>query len=173
MRAKKDGSSPSAPSPVPAHVFAPEYLALLAQRDEPETAPEADTAGTWHVEAHPRGWAVLRNGESLEKGHTPTAVVLRKEVALVLAAVLPGTGRRFRYRLSLDADSEGLTPLLLEGRQVGTFLYFDEELLAGLNAVDALMASPSDFAWLLDAMGGLALEHVDRIATGHLEALTP
>jgi hypothetical protein len=173
MRATKDGSSPSAPPPLPTHVFAPEYLALLAQRDEPETAPEADTAGPWHLETHPRGWAVLRNGESLAKGHEPAAVVLRREVALVLAAVLPGTGRRFRYHLSVDSDAEGLTPLLLAGRQVGTFRFFDEDLLAGLNAVDALLASPSDFAWLLDAMGGLALEHVERIAVDHLEALTP
>jgi len=169
MRTAKDRSSttPARPS-LPTRVFTEEYLALLAERDEPETAPEADTAGPWHVEPHPRGWAVLREGESLAKGDTPIAAVLRKEVAQILAAVLPGTGRRFRYHLSADPDADGHTPLLLEGRHVGTFRYFDENLLASLNALDALLAAPRDFAWLLDAMGGLALEHVDRIAVARL-----
>jgi len=30
------------------------------------------------------------------------------------------------------------------------------------------MTSPRDFAFLLDAMGGLALEHVDKIAVARL-----
>ena len=45
---------------------------------------------------------------------------------------------------------------------------FNEDLLAALNTADALAAAPRDFAWLLDAMGGLALEHVDRIAVARL-----
>jgi hypothetical protein len=97
----------------------------------------------------------------------PAGVFLRKEVAQIVAAALPGSGRLLRYHLSLD--SEGRTQLLLEGRQVSTFRYFDEELLAALNAIDALLAAPRDFAWLLDAMGGLALEHVDTIAVARLE----
>ena len=169
MCAKEDRSSSASARPnLPTRIFTEEYLALLAERDEPETAPEADTAGPWHVEPHPRGRAVLREGESLKNGEAPVAVVLRKEVAQILAAALPGTGRRFRYHLSTDPDAEGHTPVLLEGRQVGTFRYFDENLLAALNAIDALLSAPRDFAWLLDAMGGLALEHVDKIAVARL-----
>jgi len=169
MRAKKDRSSTASARPsLPVRVFTEEYLALLAERDEPETAPEADTAGPWNVEPHPLGWAVLREGESLAKGSAPAGVFLRKEVAQIVAAALPGTGRRLRYHLSTDPDAEGRTPVLLEGRQVGTFRYFDENLLAALKAIDALLAAPRDFAWLLDAMGGLALEHVDKIAAARL-----
>jgi hypothetical protein len=168
MPASKDRSSSSSTRlSLPIHVFTPEYLAYLAERDEPETAPEADTAGPFHVEKHPRGWAVFSQGESLARGTVPAAVFSRKELALIVAATLPGTGRRLRYRLSPDPDEHG-HPILLEGRQVGHMRYFDENLLAALNVVDALLAAPREFAFLLDAMGGLALEHVDTIAVARL-----
>jgi hypothetical protein len=46
MRTEQDGNTrPSRPR----HIFAPEYLAWLAERDEPHTAPEADFA--WLLDA--------------------------------------------------------------------------------------------------------------------------
>jgi hypothetical protein len=165
MRTEQNGIRPSRPS----HVFAPEYLAWLAERDEPHTAAEADFAGPWHLEPHPQGgWAVLREGESLDRGSLPTAVLLRKEAAELVAAILPGTGRRLRYRFDPDPAPQGF-PILLEGQIAGHSRHFNEDLLAALNTADALVAAPRDFARLLDAMGGLALEHVDRIAVGWLE----
>jgi hypothetical protein len=166
MRTEQDGNTSTRPSR-PTHVFTPEYLAWLAERDEPHTAAEADFAGPWHLESHPLGWAVLREGESLDRGSLPTAVFVRKEAAELAAAVLPGTGRRLRYRLGSAADAHGF-PILLEGDLAGHSRHFNEDFLAALNVVDALLAAPRDFAWLLDAMGGLALEHVDRIAVARL-----
>jgi hypothetical protein len=164
MRTEQNGIRPSRPR----HVFTPEYLAWLAERDEPHTAVEADFAGPWHLEPHPQGgWAVLREGESLDRGSIPTALFTRKEAAELIAAVLPGTGRRLRYRLAHDPAPQGF-PVLLDGQIAGYSRHFNEDLLAALNAVDALMAAPRDFAWLLDAMGGLALEHLDRIAVARL-----
>jgi len=168
MRTKKDRSTRPALPSLPTHVFAPEFLAYLAERDEPATAGEADVAGPWHLESDRRGhWAVLRQGESLKKGNIPTAVFERQETAHLVAAILPGTGRRLRYRLSPDPDAEGY-PILLDGRLAGHTLFFHEDLLVALNVVDALMAAPRDFAYLLAAMGGLALEHVDQIAVARL-----
>ena len=169
---KKDSTRPSRRSPrrSPVRVFTPEYLALLAERDEPDTAGEADTAGPWHVERNPKGgWAVLRQGESFDKSTVTiaTATFERREAALLAAAVLPGTGRRLRYRLGSDPDDSG-HPILQDGRIVGHSEYFWEDFIASLNTLDALMASPRDFAFLLDAMGGLALEHVDKIAVARL-----
>jgi hypothetical protein len=166
------GDSPAAPpsSSPPDHVFAPEYLAWLAERDEPDTAAEADLAGPWHLERDPRGgWAVLRQGESLEKtpGLTPTATFDRKEIALLGAAILPGVGRDPRFRLAHDPDGRG-QPILDQGRVVGHAEFFNEDFVAALSTVAALMASPRGFAFLLDAMGGLALEHVDAIAAARL-----
>jgi hypothetical protein len=167
MRTEQNGSISTRPSR-PTHVFTPEYLAWLAERDEPHTAAEADFAGPWHLESHPQGWAVLREGESLDFGSIPTAVFVRKEAAELAAAILPGTGRRLRYRLGPDADAHGF-PILIEGDLAGHSRHFNEDFLAALNTVDALLAAPRDFAWLLDAMGGLALEHVDRIAVARLD----
>jgi len=169
MSTAKDRSiRPSRPSSLPTHVFAPEFLAYLAERDEPETAGEANVAGPWHLEPDPRGhWAVLRQGESLKKGSTPTAVFERKEAAQLAAAILPGTGRRLRYRLGPDPDPQGY-PILLEGRLAGHSQFFHEDFVAALNVLDALVAAPRDFALVLDAMGGLALEHVDKLAVARL-----
>ena len=170
-RSRRSTSDPSSQPPpaLPAHVFAPEYLALFAERDEPDTAGEADTAGPWHVEPDPKGgWAVLRQGESFEKNTrtVSTATFERREVALLAAAVLPGLGR-LRFRLGPDPDGRG-HPILQEGRVIGHSEFFWEDLIAALNVVAALMTAPRDFALLLDAIGGLALEHVDRIAVARL-----
>ncbi len=162
MRTRKNGST-AASAALPANAFTEEYLDLLSQRDEPVTAAEADTAGPWHLEAHPQGWAVLRQGESLEKESAPTAIFQKKDAARLAAAVLPGTGRRLRYKLGKDEESLGY-PLLDDGRVVGHLRFFDEDLVAAVNVVDALASMPRDFAWLIDGAGGLALDHAGKIA---------
>ncbi|HYU33720.1 MAG TPA: hypothetical protein VEW48_16325 [Thermoanaerobaculia bacterium] len=153
--------------PVPTHAFTPEYLELLTHRDEPVTGAEADASGPWHLEPyeHPeKSWAVLRQGESLAKGSTPWAVLRKKDAARLLAAVLPGTGRRLRYHLGKDPDATGFYPLLDDGEVAGVFQFFDETLLAALNVADALVSIPRDLAWLLDGAGSLALDHAGKIA---------
>lgn len=162
MRTRQNGSTPASAA-VSANAFTEEYLELLSQRDEPVTGAEADTAGPWHLEAHPHGWAVLRQGESLDKGSAPTAVFQKKDAARLTAAVLPGTGRRLRYRLGKDAEALGY-PLLDDGRVVGHLRFFDEDLLAALNVADALVSMPRDLSWLIDGAGGLALDHAGKIA---------
>ena len=151
------------------NAFVEDYLALLNERDEPVTAPEADYAGPWNVEARqPSGHAVVRPAEEV-----PYAVFEAVEIAQVAAAVLPGTGREKRYRLGKDEDAGRGFPVYRSGELVGHVRLFDEELVAALNVLDALLASPYDFAWLLEAAGGLALQHVGRIsmarATGRLK----
>ncbi len=89
---------------------------------------------------------------------------MKKDAARLLAAVLPGTGRRLRYRLGKDPDATGFYPLLDDGEVAGVFQFFDETLLAALNVADALVSIPRDLAWLLDGAGGLALDHAGRIA---------
>ena len=162
MRTRQNGST-TASAALPANAFTAEYLNLLSRRDEPVTAAEADTAGPWHLEAHPQGWALLRQGESLAAGDPPTALFQKKDAARLTAAVLPGTGRRLRYRLGKEAESLGY-PLLDDGQVVGHLRFFDEELVTALNVVDALVSMPRDLAWLIDGAGGLALDHAGKIA---------
>lgn len=151
------------------NAFVEDYLALLNERDEPITASEAEYAGPWSVEARREGGhAVVRPSEEV-----PYAVFEAAEIAQVAAAVLPGTGREKRYRLGKDEDAGRGFPVYRSGELVGHVKLFDEELVAALNVIDALLASPYDFAWLLEAAGGLALQHVGRIsmarATGRLK----
>jgi hypothetical protein len=170
-RRPTDPTDPSSTPPAPPiRAFTLEFLTILADRDEPDTASEADTAGPWHLEPDPKGgWAVLRQGESFEKSTRtiPTATFERREAALLAAAVLPGTGRNLRYRLASEPDDRG-HPILHDGRIVGHSEYFWEDLVAAINVLAALIVSPRDFALLLDAMGGIALEHVDKILVARL-----
>ena len=169
MRTHDDRSTPTS-APVPVNAFTPEYLDLLSQRDEPVTGAEADAAGPWHLEPDPAtGWAVLRHGESVEKGSTPAATFGKPDAARLAAAVLPSTGRPPRYRLGKDPDALGY-PVLAGNQVVGHFQYFNEDLLAALNVADALIAAPHDLAWLLDAAGGLALDHAGKIALERAQA---
>jgi hypothetical protein len=154
---------------LPSNAFVEDYLALLNERDEPLTAAEADYAGPWSVEARPQGGhAVLRPAEEV-----PYGIFEAVEIAQIAAAVLPGSGREKRYRLGKDEDSGRGFPVYRSGEVVGHVRLFDEELVAGLNVLDALLSSPYDFAWLLEAAGGLALQQVGRIsmarATGRLK----
>ncbi|HWM95315.1 MAG TPA: hypothetical protein VN493_31460 [Thermoanaerobaculia bacterium] len=167
MRSRNDGNT------LPNNAFAEEYLALLNERDEPITAPEADYAGPWSVEARRQGGhAVLRVGENLDRGDEPYAVFEALEISQMAAAVLPGTGREKRYRLGKDEEAGRGYPVFRAGEIVGHVKLFDEDFVAALNVLDALLATPYDFAWLLEAAGGLALQHVGRIsmarATGTL-----
>jgi len=161
---RTDPSDPTNPSDSPTHAFTPEYLELLSHRDEPVTAAEADVAGPWHLEQHPQGWAVLRKGESLEKGSRPMAVFAKKDAFRLAAAILPGTGRRLRYKLGENPDSLLGFPILDDGEVVGHMQFFDQDFLGALNVVDALVSLPGDLAWVIDAAGGLALDHAGRIA---------
>lgn len=150
------------------NAFVEDYLALLNERDEPLTAAEADYAGPWSVEARRQGGhAVVRVAEEV-----PYGVFEAVEIAQIAAAALPSTGREKRYRLGKDDDAGRGFPVYRSGELVGHVRLFDEELVAALNVLDALLASPYDFAWLLEAAGGLALQHVGRIsmarATGRL-----
>jgi hypothetical protein len=161
MRTRTNGNT--AVSSSSDNAFTPEYLEILSHRDEPVTGAEADAAGPWHLEPHPQGWAVLRQGESLEKGSEPTAVFQKKDAARLCAAILPGTGRRPRYRLGKEPDLRGF-PLFDDDEVVGHLRFFEEDVVTALNVADALVSIPRDLAWLLDGAGGLALDHAGKIA---------
>jgi hypothetical protein len=148
----------------PRRIFAEEFLAWLAAGDEPVTALEAEVARPFHVEPDPLGgWAVLGEAESLAAGDTPVISLLRKEYAQVAAAVLPGTGRRLRFRLGDDPCERGF-PVLLDGAVVGHIRHFREDLVDAMTVVEALLSSPADFAWLLEAMGATAAGRVEKVA---------
>jgi len=148
----------------PPNAFAPAFLHRFEERDEPPTAGEADAAGPWFIEPVPSlGFGLFRAGESLARGFQPAAVFPDRWLALIAAAVLPGTGRDALLRLNRENDALGYGVVLDDGEIVGHFELFDEPLLDAMNVAVALVRSPWSLAWLLEAAGPLALERCGTI----------
>ena len=145
--------------PHSSNAFSPSFLERFMERDEPPTGAEADVAGPWRIEPIPGlGFGLFRAGESLARGFRPAAVFPDRWLALLAAAVLPGTGRDAFLRLHKDADAEGYGVVLDDGGIVGHFELFDEALLDALNVTVGLARSPQSLAYLLEAAGPAALE---------------
>jgi hypothetical protein len=155
-------------SAVHPNVFTTQFLARLAERDEPPTAGEADVAGPWRIEEIPgHGFGLFRTGESLARGFTPLGVFPSRWLALITAAVLPGTGREPLIRIDKQPDADGVYPLLLPGLEgeeaVGQLQVFHEDLVAAMNVAVHLLQAPESLAWLLEAAGGVALERCGAV----------
>src|SRR4029077_18821018 len=102
------------------NAFTALFLGRLAERDEPLTAGDADVAGPWRIEPIPgHGFGLFRIGESLARGFTPVAVFPSRWLALVMAAILPGTGRDPLFRIEKEQDADGVYPLSLPGPDGG------------------------------------------------------
>jgi hypothetical protein len=152
----------------PANAFSTLFLRRLAERDEPATAREAETAGPWKVVEVPgRGFGVLRQEKTLERGDPWTARFDERAPALLTAALLPATGLEPVYRLDLEAGPAGYA-LREAGEVRGHCQLYDAHLALLLNAADVLARSPRSLALFLEAVGGLALERTGRILAEQL-----
>jgi len=145
------------------NAFSATFLQRLAQRDEPSSAGEADVAGPWHVEEVPNGFGLFRLGESRERGFEPYAFFRDRPLALLAAAVLPGTGRDRALHLGKEADAEGYAIAEPGGAVLGHVALFDESLVDALNVAAALVRLPGSLAGLLEAAGQVALERAGAI----------
>jgi hypothetical protein len=140
----------------------------LGELDEPPSAGEADVAGPWDVEEIPGfGFGLFRAGERTGRS-LPTAVFDRRPVALLAAAILPGTGRDAAFRLHKSAGAAGYA-VESAGEVAGHVALFDERLVDALHVVEMIVRSPEALASLLEGAGALALERAGVI----LEARFP
>jgi hypothetical protein len=178
MPSRLDGNS-STPQ-TPSNAFSPLFLRRFDELDEPITGLEADTAGPWSVEPVPgRGFGLFRAGERPSRGFRPAVTFPDRWLALLTAAVLPGTGREPLLALSGDPDPdvEAYPVLLDDGTVVGHAEQFDEALIDAVNVAAGLVRSPLALAFLLEAAGAVALERCgaildDRIAATEAEAVS-
>jgi hypothetical protein len=152
------------------NAFDSRFLGRLAEQDEPPTAGDADVAGPWRIEPIPaHGFGLFRIGESLTRGFAPAAVFPSRWLALIAAAVLPGTGRDPLLRVAKEPDADGVYPLLVPGLDgeeavvAGRLQVFDEALVAAMNMAIHLLQAPESLAWLLEAAGAVALERCGAI----------
>ncbi len=159
MRSSDDSISSSR------NAFSPSFLHRIGERDEPPTAGEADAAGPWRVLELPgRGFGLFRAGESPALGDRPAAVLRQRWLALLAAAVLPGTGRDAAFRLQKDSGPEGFAVEDGHGVEVvGHLELFDPNLIEALHVAEGLLRSPEALAVLLEAAGQVALERAGAI----------
>jgi hypothetical protein len=181
MRSFTQGSTVPTDSQLP-NAFTASFLDRLAERDEPPTAGDADVAGPWRIEPvvwnGGHGFGLFRVGESLARGFTPTAVFPSRWLALLMAGILPGTGKDPLLLLSKQPDAHGAYPVALAGGgddggdggdgtgrpgPVGFFQLFDEKALDALNVVIHLIQAPESLAYVLEAAGQVALERCGAI----------
>jgi hypothetical protein len=113
------------------------------------------------------GFGLFRTGESLARGFAPTALFPSRWLALIAAAVLPGTGRDPLLRVAKERDADGAYPLLLPGLEgekgAGQLEVFDEALVGAMNVAVHLLQAPESLAWLLEAAGAVGLERCGAI----------
>lgn len=147
------------------NAFTPEFLHRIGERDEPLTGAEADVAGPWVVEKMPGvGWGLYRAGEGAARQFRPHGVFRDHAVALLFAAVLPGTGRDKAFRIRKDAEGAGYAVESgADGQVIGFLALFDETLVEAAHTVESLVRQPESLANLLEAAGGLALERAGAI----------
>src|SRR5262245_54557704 len=146
--------------PFLANAFSASFLHLFDERDEPITGSEADLAGPWSVAPVPgRGYGLFREGESLARGFRPTITFADRWLALLAAAVLPGTGRDPLLSLAGDPDpgGEGYAVRLDDGTVVGHAEQYEDALIEGINAAVNLVRLPASLAYLLEAAGPIAV----------------
>ncbi len=165
MRGCPKCTSPSSPT-----IFSPEFLTVLAERDEPPAGSAADLAGPWRFEAVPGrpGWSgVLRAWEDLAEGDAPRAVFDQEELAQLCAVALSLLGREVPFHLG-ETASEGRFPLIaLDGeqgpRECGGLALHEPEVVTALHLLHGLVRSPAALAAVIEAAGPGAFAQVGRI----------
>jgi hypothetical protein len=94
-------------------------------------------------------------------------------LALLAAAVLPGTGREPLLSLTGDPEpgGQGYAVCLDDGTVVGQAEQFEEPLIDAICAAVSLVRSPLSLALLLEAAGAVALERCGAILDERVAAM--
>jgi hypothetical protein len=171
MPGKKDRNSTPPTRPELPNAFNRRFLTRLDERDESPLAGEADTAGPWNIlEVPGRGFGLFREGEDPARGFRPYAVFHDRWLALIAAAVLPGTGRDPFVHLHPEAGAEGFDFLLDSGEVVGQCECFDQPFCDAIHAVVSVLRSPRSLADELEAAGSITLDRSGAILDGRVAA---
>lgn len=170
--------APSAPvgGKPPRQAFRGDFLARLLDAEAPPSAAAAALAGPWEVAEREDGWAVLDAALAAAGGGAAAGVAAHcgeRQDALLLAAALPGNAAA-ELRLAarpgcLYGDGRGYE-LRAGGRPIGSLAWYDSRLVATLEALRALVASPHALALLLEAAGHDALDRAGRLLAARVAA---
>jgi hypothetical protein len=165
MQSNDDGSTRR-----PSNIFLHEFLQKLRRRDEPSSvSAEAAKAGPWRVEAIPATfYGVYSIDQSAEHGDRAIAIFEDLYHALLIAALIPATGRDPLFRLHPDPTPAGYAIESGGGEVIGHLALFDDKLVDALHLVECLLRSPEALASLLEAAGSVVLERAGAILSGRV-----
>jgi hypothetical protein len=137
-------------------VFNQAYLAAL-DHEASDTPAEAEVSGPWTV--HPAGdrWAVSTEGEP------PEVLATSPEIAMLAAALLPGTGREPFFRLIEEPGPDGFALVGLDGVPLAHLRHFNQDLARAMHVVECLRRDPLSLARALHAARGPALARAGRV----------
>lgn len=138
-------------------------LLELLQRDvggaEADARAEAESAEPWSVVPAGAGlWAVIAAGEE-----DPEVLLRSQELALLVAAVLPSTGRAPLVEVGRQAGKDGYPLLSPSGEILGFVRHFRPELAAGLHVVEHVRRTPLALSRLLRAAAPISLSRATRM----------
>ena len=164
MQSDDDRNTPRLPN-----IFLRDFLDRLGARLEPPAAAEAAVSGAWRVEeVRATFYAVFRPETPPARGYRPSGVFTEPYHALLLAALLPGTGREPLFRLHPDPTPDGYAVESAGGEFIGHLAVFDDKLIDALHVVECLLRSPEALANLLEAAGSVVLERAGAILMGRV-----
>jgi hypothetical protein len=160
----------------PSNAFAADFLSLLAEEEQLQSAiareEQEDWLVPWPVEATADDmWAVLPPGQSLGRGDQPVGRFNEKRLAEMFAFILPAAQREPRYTLGEEPEEEKGFPLYDRGAPVGHLQERDAEWLLKMNLFDAIGSSPRAMSWFLANAGDTVLEQTGEISLARVLAL--
>lgn len=158
----------------PINVFSREFLKFAASREPvPRSTHEASFAGPFRVEPLGNEFAVVR-----EIDGEPEAITQHYDIALMIAAVLPATGRHSRYWCCLEQAEIGEKIHALQTingpggpATVGQLKSPNEDLPFFLDLLDHILRSPAALAFLIEAASAEALHQTGVILAKSLNRL--
>ena len=145
------------------NAFNLDFLARLAEQDEPLTAGPAAHGGVFCVrQMADGGYGLYRFWESPERDDPPSAVLQERSTAYLAAAFLPAVAEG-RTLWSQDAEDAPGQTLYRYGEAIGRLRYRDPEMVEALNLSEAIASSPVLVAAFLTGVSQAALAEAGRI----------
>jgi|GEM_PF-1845137 len=171
MPATIDAREPRAPrkNEAPPKVFSPEFLALMERLDGVTTGDNAERARPLEIVSPNAGlWHVLAEGS--DRG--PLGRFTDKELAVLYCAAYPTVDRDTSLELGTEPE-DGWYPLRWStgGRRqrCGELPHFDQETVDAMRNLLSLARNPLWLSYLLEMVGGPALEAAGDLLCARLE----
>jgi hypothetical protein len=144
------------------NAFSPEYLDAMEERDDPSTAPEADTAEPWEVRGAAGRYGLFHPWERWEEGNVPRALFQFEEIAWLFRLIWPALGRERMFRLGGTPDPQGYPVETLE-QVVAHLREFNPEAALAAHVASYFVRTPAALARLLWLAGPTAQTTVGQI----------